>query len=188
MDKRATRRECFQRIKALSTQEKSEFSSAIVEHVKGWPVFQQSKTIFSFLSLPSEPDLTSLVEASPDRVWAFSRVDEADRIRFHIVSTASDLVEGGFGFLEPNPELCPEIESRHADLILIPGVGFDPNKNARLGRGKGHYDRFLSSALEDNPSLQRVGVCFSTQLTNLEPEAHDIPMTGIVTEHGWETS
>lgn len=187
MDKRATRRECFSRIKALSVEEKLAHSSAIATHIAESTEFRESKTIFSFLALPSEPDLSRLVESSPDRVWALSRVDETDRLRFHIVSSESDLVEGGFGFLEPNPGRCPEIESGHADLILIPGVGFDPTKCARLGRGKGHYDRFLGAALEANPRLPRFGVCFSTQLIDLEPESHDIPMTRIVTERGWET-
>lgn len=186
MDKRSKRRECFANIKQMSAAEKAEFSSSIVSHLSTWPAFEGFETVFSYLALPSEPDLKALSNDTPSLIWGYSRVDETDRLRFHEVASEDRLVEGAFGFREPNPANCPEIDPQKADLILIPGVGFDPASGARLGRGKGHYDRFLSATLARNPNVQLVGVCFSTQITALEPEAHDIPMNRVVTERGWE--
>ena len=62
------------------------------------------------------------------------------------------------------------------DLILVPGLAFDKS-GARLGRGRGFYDRFLAGI-----TGFRVGVCFDWQLVESVPvEAHDIRMDAVVT-------
>lgn len=61
--------------------------------------------------------------------------------------------------------------------LIIPGLGFDRSGN-RLGRGKGHYDRFLQ-----NYEGLKIGVCFEEQLCKEVPsEVHDIKMDYVVTE------
>ena len=63
------------------------------------------------------------------------------------------------------------------DLIIVPGVIFDREKN-RLGYGKGYYDRYLS-----NKDIYKIGICFSDQVIDLLPsESHDIKMNIIITE------
>ncbi len=184
MDKRAARRECFARIKALSVKTKSKYSARIVDHLFSLPEFEVAKSVFTYYAMPSEPDLSGLFHSGPPRQWSFSRVTEHDRLSFHRVESFKELVEGPFGFLEPNPDTCLEVSEESADLILIPGVGFDTANFARLGRGKGHYDRFLEKALKQRPAPALVGVCFQTQLIDLIPESHDIPMATIITEEG----
>lgn len=61
--------------------------------------------------------------------------------------------------------------------IFVPGLGFDLD-GARLGRGKGFYDRFL----EDRMAL-RIGLCWTGQLLEKIPvEGHDCHMDFIITE------
>lgn len=67
----------------------------------------------------------------------------------------------------------------------MPGVGFDPQSMNRLGRGKGHYDRYLAPLMKSGMPPALVGVCFSIQLVSLAPESHDVPMTKLVTENGF---
>jgi 5-formyltetrahydrofolate cyclo-ligase len=61
--------------------------------------------------------------------------------------------------------------------ILVPGVGFDLN-GARLGRGKGYFDRYLEES-----SALTVGLAWSQQIKEKIPvESHDHHMDFIITE------
>lgn len=67
-------------------------------------------------------------------------------------------------------------------IILVPGVAFDRD-GARLGRGGGFYDRFLSGIHERGGARPVfVGVCFEEQLVDEVPcEGHDMRMDAVVT-------
>lgn len=184
MDKRALRRECFSRVREIPGGEKAAASAAIARHLESMEVFREAGTVFAYLALASEPDLGPLWEAHPEKRWGFSRVEgDGARLAFHEVGSRDQLVEGNFGFLEPDPERCGSLAV--ADLVLVPGVGFDPANGARLGRGKGHYDRFLAPLVSSPDAPLVVGTCFATQLVELEPEPHDVPMDRIVCEDGF---
>ncbi|MDF1859225.1 MAG: 5-formyltetrahydrofolate cyclo-ligase [Verrucomicrobiales bacterium] len=183
MDKRSVRRSCFAAIKSLSAEEKTRRSAEIAATIESKTAFREAKVIFSYLALASEPNLEALVERHPEKIWAFSRVrEDGSRLSFHEVRSGKGLRMGDFGFLEPDPDLCPE--RTKPDLVLVPGVGFDPNNRARLGRGKGHYDRFLGplKAAPESPTV--FGICFSIQQVPLEPESHDVAMDGLITDAG----
>lgn len=183
MEKAALRRENFKRLRALTSEAKSEQSAAIVKQLLNEPSFQSARTVFAYAAMTSEPDLDSLRLLSPDKRWGLSRVgQDGESLRFHEVSPGQKLVRSKFGFLEPDPESSPIISK--PDLILVPGVGFDPKTMARLGRGKGHYDRYLAPLMENEPIPTVIGVCFSVQLISLIPERHDVPMTHLVCENG----
>ena len=63
------------------------------------------------------------------------------------------------------------------DVVLVPGMAFDA-EGRRLGRGKGYYDRFLSS-LHPRPKL--VGVCFDFQKVDRVPtETRDVAVDLVV--------
>lgn len=73
-------------------------------------------------------------------------------------------------FTEIDPALCCEVDSSHLSCALIPGLAFD-NTHARLGFGKGYYDRFLLTLPR---SIVTVGIGFEEQLVDKIPqEAHD---------------
>lgn len=184
MDKRAVRRDCFSKIKSLSPAEKEAHSCAIARHIGETKQFRGSKCVFTYCAMPSEPDLSQLFRDNENKIWGFSRIGKDARISFHHVQSPDDLIEGSFGFLEPDPERCPLLSASKPDLILVPGVGFDPGNLARVGRGKGHYDRYLQSAISSETELSIFGICFSIQCTNLIPDSHDMPMSAIYTELG----
>ena len=67
-------------------------------------------------------------------------------------------------------------------LLAAPGLAFD-RSGARIGYGKGFYDRYLGKIpAADRPYL--VGLCFSCQLFEMldGQKPHDINMDLIVTE------
>jgi 5-formyltetrahydrofolate cyclo-ligase len=92
----------------------------------------------------------------------------------------SNLAPGTFGILEPaasSPAFDPAQFPK--TLICVPGVAFGI-EGARLGRGGGHYDRFLS---QFGPEAISVGLACSFQLLDRIPEAgFDRRLNFIVTE------
>lgn len=69
------------------------------------------------------------------------------------------------------------LDGFNPDVLLVPMVGFTL-AGYRLGRGKGMYDRYLTA----HPHVKSIGVGFSWQLVDFQPEAHDTPLSTIVTE------
>ncbi len=89
------------------------------------------------------------------------------------ITTETEWVVGDFDILEP----VAEPYGGSIDLVVVPGVAFDNNKN-RLGRGKGYYDRFLVK----HPNTYRLGICFKFQIVQEVPtESFDFPMDEIIT-------
>jgi 5-formyltetrahydrofolate cyclo-ligase len=93
------------------------------------------------------------------------------------------LFEGEMFFGIPNgmPKgttwLEPPYSLAEPKWFLVPGVGFDLN-GARLGRGKGFYDRYLETR-----TVLKIGVAWSEQLVKKIPiEQHDAHMDFIITE------
>ncbi len=63
------------------------------------------------------------------------------------------------------------------EWLFVPGVGFDLS-GARLGRGKGYFDRYL----EERISI-KIGLAWSEQVLEKIPvESHDCHMDFIITE------
>ena len=185
MDKRELRQDLFARLRTLDLEERAGRSSAIREFLRDDPDFRSARVVFSYLPLPTEPDLAPLLAETSGKTWAFPRVTIEDRLAFHLMDRTSDGNRGGHGIHEPDPLRHDEIAAGKADLILIPGVGFDSTTLARLGRGKGHYDRFLAEALASPKPPRLVGVAFSLQLADVATESHDVPMDRILTDQGW---
>jgi len=70
-------------------------------------------------------------------------------------------------------------EGEGLDLILVPGVAFDESM-ARLGHGKGYYDRFLHEYIASTGRTRPVLVALALREQILEGE--QIPM---IKDHDW---
>ena len=99
-------------------------------------------------------------------------------LRVHLLT--GELEPHPHGYLQPL-ENAPEIDADAIDLALVPGLAFS-RAGARLGYGKGYYDRFLPTL---TPSALRVGVAASALiLLSLPAEPHDVSMTHLASEQG----
>ncbi|MCB1237880.1 MAG: 5-formyltetrahydrofolate cyclo-ligase [Verrucomicrobiae bacterium] len=165
-------------------------SARIREALRTWLRENRHSTVAAFVHLPSEPDLDALIFSDGatlgTETWFLPRVEAEGLAFFDCAGKIARLAPGAFGIREPDPGRCLRADPSLATVILIPGVGFDPETGARLGRGKGHYDRFLAG-LELRPGRRpfRIGVCFELQLGPIPSEPHDRPMDAIVTEAGF---
>lgn len=89
-----------------------------------------------------------------------------------------DLQEGPWGTREPLATRRGEVFPV-SGLVLVPGKVFDLH-GARIGKGKGYYDRWLARRTDVHP----VGVAWEAQVHpgRLPSSQHDMPMRSLLTE------
>ncbi|XP_059145259.1 5-formyltetrahydrofolate cyclo-ligase-like isoform X4 [Physella acuta] len=66
------------------------------------------------------------------------------------------------------PILKSMFDAGGLDLIFMPGLAFSRN-GARLGRGKGYYDKYLQQCLQAGTHPKTVALIFKEQLVNHIP-------------------
>jgi 5-formyltetrahydrofolate cyclo-ligase len=80
---------------------------------------------------------------------------------------------GPWGVLQPSA-VAPEVEPR---IAFVPLVGFTAD-GARLGMGKGHYDRWLAA----HRQCRAIGLAWDCQEVPFLPtEPHDISLAAVIT-------
>ena len=187
MTKEELRRAMRQRNRSLSVEQKRRAAERIFAAVEALPVFAQARCVACFCALPDEPPTEVVLRRwSVDRRVVVPRV-EGDTMRFYDYRPDA-LTRGAFGIAEPvvgeepnaseadgaaDVACCALCPPEAIDLLIVPGVAFTLD-GARLGRGKGYYDRYLSqTALHAGC----VGACFAHQLVaDLPVEPHDRSM------------
>lgn len=94
------------------------------------------------------------------------------------VHDLSELVAGAFGIREPATEGATAHGLTGA-MVVVPGLAFGP-QGQRLGRGGGHYDRFLAALPREAIT---VGLAYFFQLLDRIPqESFDRRLQYIITE------
>lgn len=139
------------------------------------PEYAQAAVVMAFTGTRGEPDTDSLFArlAADGKTLALPSV-EGESIVPRLLG--GGFVPGPFGIPGPDGDVVP-VES--IDLVLVPGLAFTI-AGARLGRGGGHYDRFLASLPAGCVS---VGICFAEQLVDELPQAaHDVCVTRVISD------
>ncbi|KAF8263196.1 5-formyltetrahydrofolate cyclo-ligase [Lactarius quietus] len=157
--KKALRRSITSILRALSQDETRSQSQAITKRILDAPWFSQATTVSCYLSMPTgEVDTSAITEAilASGKTLFVPKVDATlsggmDFLRVHDEGDLRSLPDGVWGIKEPQfqygdaPRMkATDEDSTPLDVILMPGVAFDRSL-ARLGHGKGYYDRFLTS-------------------------------------------
>lgn len=173
------RKDCRTARKELGEDARARASLAICGHIESWSLFQQSRTVLTYMPIRFEADLTPLLAHQPHKHWVLPRILPAEngRMEFHIYD-ADRLVRHQFGMLEPAPD-APVIAEEEIELTLVPGLAYD-RLGYRLGYGGGYYDRFLSRF-----GGVSAGIVFQALWLDLLPHSgYDVPVKWIVTEQG----
>jgi 5-formyltetrahydrofolate cyclo-ligase len=97
---------------------------------------------------------------------------------FRRYRSGDPLHAGSFGIPSPAHD-APAITP---DLLIVPLMAFD-RTGARLGYGRGFYDRTIAHLRNHGVDVRLVGIAFAVQEVDAVPtEAHDARMDFIVTE------
>jgi len=131
-------------------------------------LYKEAKTIVFYYPIKGELDLRRMLrKALVKKKVCLPFTDLANkRLRiYHVQDLDRDLAKGTFGIKEPRGEKIKEVDVREIDLVIVPGLAFDRQKN-RLGRGGGFYDRFLK---EIPDSAKKIGAAFDFQVTESLP-------------------
>jgi 5-formyltetrahydrofolate cyclo-ligase len=176
--KRALRRDVIERRDALAPPDRAERSRRIADRVLELPEVRGARTVMAFWPFGSEVDTRPLIEDLRGRgaVVALPRIEGHD-----LVAVASEpggpTRTTGFGVTEPAGGAA--LEPGDVDVVLVPGVAFD-RRGARVGYGRGFYDRFLPRT---RPGVAALASAFAVQLVDEVPEGGaDRRVDAIVTE------
>jgi 5-formyltetrahydrofolate cyclo-ligase len=180
--KQVLRQQMLDRWNAVPPREIERDSESLCEQLRGQRVWHEARIILAFHPMPGEADLRPLLAAAASlgKTLALPRWNPARRCYEAVqLGEFSDLAPGHFGILEPPPD-SPIIELMMLDLVLVPGLAYDP-KGRRLGRGKGYFDRILEPVRG-----HKCGVAFAWQvLAEVPTEPHDVCVNSLLTPARW---
>lgn len=173
--KRELRKFIRQRKTQYSAAERQRQSAAICQRVIEMECWKKASCIMAYWALPDEVDVRMLIDkAMADDKQVLLPVVIGDDLALYTYK--GELRTGAFGIMEPVPDGEAFTAYSAIDLVIVPGMAFDRD-GARLGRGKGYYDRLLCQM----PLARRVGVCFDFQLLpSIPAEQHDMTMHEVV--------
>lgn len=181
--KAALREEAHSRRRAQV--DKDPLSRQIMARFFELPAWQSARTVMLYLDVRAEVrtrhDLPAALASGKKIVVPWCN-DQGELELFHLESL-DELAVGMYKILEPKPELRQlphkQVAVEELDLIMVPGVAFD-RSGARMGHGKGYYDKLLEHARLDTPL---VALAFECQLfPEIPVQPHDIYMDQIITE------
>lgn len=153
----------------------------ICEHIRRSPLFAYAQTVGIYLPMPGEVKVELLVQ--PGKLFAAPRMHNLPQphLTFHELGTAP-LEQHPWGVRQP-AATAAEVPLNQMDLLIVPGLLFDRH-GARLGYGKGYYDRLLAGRTSSKPIT--LGVAFEAMVVpELPAEPHDLAVDHLVTELGF---
>lgn len=146
----------------------------LLEILEGVVSLRQPSCVGLYAAIENEVDLSSTFKKCQELgiVTAYPRI-VADVITFHAIDSLKMLSTKSFGILEPD-QIAPLVVP---DLLVVPGLAFT-KEGRRLGRGRGHYDKYLSQH-----AIYTVSLAFSWALLEDIPiEPHDVVINKVISQ------
>jgi len=166
-------------------ENKDELSRAICEKFVSLPEYAAARTVMFYVDVRTEVRTRDyLATALTHRKKIFVPwCNTTGELELFWLRSMDDLAIGMYKILEPSPGLRiladRQVAVEELDLIMVPGVAFT-REGARMGHGKGYYDKLLEHARPDAPL---VALAFECQLfPEIPTQPHDVLMNKIITE------
>jgi 5-formyltetrahydrofolate cyclo-ligase len=191
LTRKALRQTLRQNRRALSGHARAWREQRIIQALRraliSTPAMRHSQHIALYSPADGEPDLRPLLHILPVQKKLFLPIlAHGSRLTFAPWHAQSLMRPNRLNIPEPRHSTRQRRRAGQLDLILMPLVGFDDHGN-RLGMGGGFYDRSLAfrHARHHWRKPLLIGVAFELQRCPPLPiAAWDVPLDGIVTEHG----
>ena len=181
-DKAALRDRLLAARRSVSDHAHAQEARSLADHVN--VLVKGGGTVCAYVPVGAEPGSLDMLDAL---------LRQADRVLLPVARTNADdsaaalqwgeyrpgqLAAARFGLLEPVEPWLPPTAVAEASVVLVPALAVD-RTGARLGRGRGFYDRTL--VLRD-PQARLIAVIRDEELLDELPhEPHDVPMTHALT-------
>ncbi len=179
--KAAPRGEALARRDRLDPAERAAASAAIGKRAIAIVADARPASLAAYLPIRSECDPGAVIAwASRNGIaTALPAVVDATTIVFRRYRPRDPLVPGGFGTRAPAATAAVV----DPELIVAPVIAFD-RSGARLGHGRGFYDRAITAMRARGLDPVVIGVAFSVQeVANIPIDPHDVHLDWIVTEN-----
>lgn len=188
--KKLLRTNLMKSLKCLDENVRKNESKAIQELIMNHTAFKNSKIVCLYIPLIYECntfDLIKCCENSKKRMFVPKVVGKKD-MEFYEAYSCEDILnfpKSKLGILEPKDDnnRIKLLESgTQADLLLLPGVGFDRECN-RLGHGYSFYDTFQTKYYEKfGKNMIRMGMGLNCQIVDKIPHNEkDIRLDYVIT-------
>lgn len=152
-------------------------SDKICENFLHSDIYKQCQNILAYSTIQNEVDLSQIINQAllDDKNLFLPRV-EGDIMNFYRINNTDKLQIGSFDILEPQNGTMYQDATN--SIMLVPGIAFS-TEGARIGFGKGFYDKYLSQ----HNSILKIGIAYDWQITkSWETNEFDINMNMIITE------
>lgn len=159
------------------------YSDAITRQLMQTSAYTQCNHLFCYVSFNQEV-LTNgiiLTALSQNKKVAVPKII-GEEMKFFYIESLDQLKPGVLGILEPDncEEAIPDKSNKN--LVIVPGLAFDYNKN-RIGYGKGYYDRFFLKY--ENIPMKKIALSYDFQVIEELPLGkYDKSVDQIITQNG----
>ena len=153
------------------------YDEAIFLRLFSLPQINNAERFFCFISSGGEVDTHAIIRQllKCERRVAVPRILGKNGMIAVPFSGWDELEIGQLGILTPKGS---EPMTAAVDICITPGLGFT-TRGARLGFGRGYYDKWFST----HTVGCKIAIAYECQLVEQLPtDAHDIPVDFIVTE------
>jgi 5-formyltetrahydrofolate cyclo-ligase len=158
----------------LSQETRNNNDIIIRQRLMALTTFQDAQKIGCYISTSQEVDTTKLIREVINRRGIIFVPFLNEEMQFTPLFHDSVLEANRYGIMEP---VVKENFQKPLNCIIVPGLAFDVEAN-RLGRGGGHYDKYLQRT-----HTTKIALCYDFQIIEGLPiDDHDVPMDIIVTE------
>lgn len=166
-------------------------AESVVASVTNSDEYKSATMILGFMPMNDEVDIIPLMKQAlkdKKKVAVPKMASSGNDMEFYLIDDFDGdfISDNKYNIREPSEnciKLCPDQIPLDA-LIFVPGLVFNL-EGARLGRGKGYYDKYLSR-VSDCGNRIVCGVCFTICVTKAVPvEKNDVRVNYLLNEYGF---
>ena len=161
---------------SIPYKQKVAWDAAINKHLIQFMETHRPDVVHSFLPMQEEVNVMTTIESlytSGVKIVCPKALSGGILEHYELVDI-DKMCKGVYGTRYPAGGM---LYTGDMDIIIVPGLGFDTNKN-RVGYGGGYYDRFLR---KHNESL-KLAVAYPFQIQdNIPSDKYDVPVDIVVT-------